>query len=337
MDAKEATKLMTEPAKLKEPGWLIEIRGYTYHQDGEQFVLKTLVENLAYPENIYPDLYPKAADAKKKKLDPLKTQVRDRLRYVFLYRSALDTNPQPGVFRLIKYSYLKNILSGGMRKDQAARSRDRWTVLGRVAAEAMGLGDIPKPFDPRKAIRRPPVEIKDKEKPNGGLVLTPRTEFVIYFVWLEPLGGTPIRDQPIQSSKYATSHWFAGHGTRNNKREKPLLLALDKQFQVDYVRGGVPTYDVDREGKILHAFKPPEGKEKVAKKGNQKVWDGEPVHQLRPTRMVVVSGTFPYQEQVAEYQKVLGIPLVDDLFAKNLQPRFRGFNVLRIECSPASR
>ena len=83
MDPKEAGKLMTEPDKLKEPGWVIEIRGYTYHHDNEQFVIKTLVENLAYPENIYPDLYPsaKVVEDKKLKVKLLKSHVRDRLRF----------------------------------------------------------------------------------------------------------------------------------------------------------------------------------------------------------------------------------------------------------------
>ena len=55
---------------------------------------------------------------------------------------------------------------------------------------------------------------------------------------------------------------------------------------------------------------------------------------MRPTCLIVVSGTFPYKEQVAEYQKALRITLVKDLFDKNLQPMFRGFNVYRAQALP---
>jgi type IV pilus assembly protein PilM len=244
MSSGDATQMLTKTEELKEAGWIVEIRGYTYHRDGYQFVVKTLVENLANPAGISPSLYPakktheqqpaadadKKADDKKSKVvpkkfdNPLNTQVADRVRYVFLYRSELDSDPQPGNFKLINKSWLKTVLGQtGVGAEVGERpvvkkkdgednvekqpekkidtSRWGWMVSGDVASKALGeLGKAPggrgvgSTFNPR-GLGRPPQQIgregktakKTEEDIREGLILTPRTEFIIYMVWLEPL------------------------------------------------------------------------------------------------------------------------------------------------------
>ena len=41
-DAKSAT--------LTSPGWIVELRGYTYHKAGANFVEHSIIENLKYPK-----------------------------------------------------------------------------------------------------------------------------------------------------------------------------------------------------------------------------------------------------------------------------------------------
>jgi type IV pilus assembly protein PilM len=57
----EKDMLAKEIDKLPKKGWVVEIRGSTYHQGGVKFVENTLVENLALPEKVGND-YKKQAD-----------------------------------------------------------------------------------------------------------------------------------------------------------------------------------------------------------------------------------------------------------------------------------
>jgi hypothetical protein len=147
------------------------------------------------------------------------------------------------------------------------------------------------------------------------------------------------------NARFASGHWFDGSGTGTNKREKPILLAVDKgakNIQVVYVAGSVFTWDLDRERAKLRAFDTGEGEKKGATgkvetpQGADKQDKAMPraVELTRPIRMVVVNATFPYGDQVELYQKALRIVDADELFAKGLQPIFHGINVLRAEVSP---
>ncbi len=150
---------------------------------------------------------------------------------------------------------------------------------------------------------------------------------------------------PLKSyDKWVSAHWFDNSGTATNKREKPILLAVNEPFtgekrnmQLDYVIRGVRVYEVDRKKQLLTVYKSddkgPEGQPKKGPEGgaSQNV---SPVYSLRPTRMVIVSATFPYKLQVENFKKALRIGAEKDLFDKNLQPQFRGINVLRAVTLP---
>ena len=60
-DPERATKENVDTGnlpKLPDKGWVVEIRGYTYHNGGRDFVVDTLQENLAFPEKIGNELNP---------------------------------------------------------------------------------------------------------------------------------------------------------------------------------------------------------------------------------------------------------------------------------------
>src|SRR5205823_3950460 len=67
---------------LPKKGWVVELRGSTSHARGSDFVVETLVENLANPT---------AAGIKLDK--EIDEHVRKRLKCVFLYTSKVDETP----------------------------------------------------------------------------------------------------------------------------------------------------------------------------------------------------------------------------------------------------
>ena len=122
-------------------GWIIEIRGSTYHKAGRQFVLDTLLRNIAVngrkdlplepaagaappgtppvPPGAPSAAAPAAADGKPatSALRPDDEQammnaiIKDKVRYAFLYRYQTDPDPKPGAFKMINGSYLKDIVA----------------------------------------------------------------------------------------------------------------------------------------------------------------------------------------------------------------------------------
>lgn len=222
---KEEEALLTggDAEKLPKSGWVFEIRGYTYHHDGGQFILNTYLENLANPEAkgvLDPKDYPEG------KLTPaLKKIVRDNISFLCLYKVSPVLDPQPGVLVHIQQSLLPTLLqehpavggfvSGGPQQKgeqsetsstPAAPSRAAWTPLGEIAASSLGNlgsgagpggkgGEIPGGGKfPSKGPEQPPSKGPEQPAGLGGETtspelqrLPPRTEFVILFVWREPL------------------------------------------------------------------------------------------------------------------------------------------------------
>jgi type IV pilus assembly protein PilM len=100
---------------LPKAGWVVEIRGFSYHDDREKFVLNTFVENLA--DLATPDpAKRKLADVKlhPKTEEALRGQdEKPSVGYVFLYDYMYDLSPRPGEFRLISRSSVTDVLAGG--------------------------------------------------------------------------------------------------------------------------------------------------------------------------------------------------------------------------------
>jgi len=220
-----------EVKDLWTKGWVIEIRGYYYHRDSEQFLNKTLIENLKFPkqQNVNPDL-PKELDE----------QVLKNIGFFFLYKNERIENPEPGIFQHIKTSYLGTLLTpnaggegggamavmpmmpmgemagpaeGAAAEDPAKKTRSSWRPVGEVAGSILGGGGggfgmqgmnegggaemanmakMMQPqirgFNPGGAAQQKIVAVQRQE----------RYEFVVLFVWKEPLSAAALFEQAAQ-------------------------------------------------------------------------------------------------------------------------------------------
>ncbi len=212
--------------KLPKKGWVVEIRGYTYHHDGQSLVEDTVMENLGNPEGVGNTLSP---DTKK--------QIKEQMGFLVLYQCEKVHNPEPGVFKFIKSSALPTLLggggqAGGVKGFAAPRpgeglaqpgappmeggapaggegagtrkaSRDAWRPVGDIAAASLGAGGgglqglpghkgapgVPMPPMKGGGDVAPPA-IGKGDLPAAG-IRQPRTEFIILFVWKEPTGEAP--------------------------------------------------------------------------------------------------------------------------------------------------
>lgn len=221
--------------KIPPKAWVVEIRGYTYHEDEGKLVENTLLENLRRPEeigNVPDEKGPAQGETKeewKERLaqwQKMKTQVRDRMKFLVLFRNNRVENPEPGQFKFISKSNLKSLLragpgdtTGGDQKGAtpmppqpqagdtgtAKASRDAWAPLGETArlgfgdanlgpAGGFGPGGGPGPgggFDPKlggATIQPNPPVIPGKGPTKEETIRRqPRTEFVLLFIWNEPL------------------------------------------------------------------------------------------------------------------------------------------------------
>jgi type IV pilus assembly protein PilM len=130
----------TEKPPPEGGGWVIEIRGTTWHKATRQFVLDTLLRNItvngrkdlplepaagttATPSGTppTPGAAPAAAPgapADGKPAAPLRPDdeqammnaiIKDRIRYAFLYQYQTDRDPKPGAFQIIGQSHLKDL------------------------------------------------------------------------------------------------------------------------------------------------------------------------------------------------------------------------------------
>lgn len=177
-------------------GWVVEIRGYTYHRNKKDFVRHTLVENLRFPHNLkgLP-----VDDAMKAKIG-----VGDRLAYLAIYKFDVFNNPVPGRFNLINKSYLKTlvketqpavaavgvqpVVTPGAPAGREKKNRDGWKPIGETAsaiyADTFG------------------GSVGFEKGPATDPYAVPRTEFVVVFIWREPLANeTPVAGVAIGEKK----------------------------------------------------------------------------------------------------------------------------------------
>jgi hypothetical protein len=216
-------------------GWVIEIRGSTFHKNRRQFVLDTLLRNLAVNGRLTlpletaggaaPGAPPAApatpppgapADATSAALTATatvsphdeeamtKAVIKDRARWVFLFKDKTDTEPKPGAFQIINQSYLPEVMSapatGAPGQPAAAPTesggRSSWQPLtaagggdsnsgGRLAGGKGGPAAAP-PAMRSPAALIPAVPAVGAEPPATAKPSHPRYEFVIMFFWQEP-------------------------------------------------------------------------------------------------------------------------------------------------------
>jgi hypothetical protein len=211
--------------KIPDKAWVVEIRGYTYLDGADQFLMDTLMENLKYPEMVNPTLFParyaktmaargravpgNKAAPKKEDLEhekELDKKVLSETSFLFLLINKSVEDPVPGQFMYIRGSALPILVAplgdaermmvaekgkggdGGGENNPAPpvglpkKTRAAWRPIGDVAAAmngAAGGGRLQavQPFVP--------PGMRDKKGP--AINLQPRYEFVLQFLWKEPL------------------------------------------------------------------------------------------------------------------------------------------------------
>ena len=160
-------------ALLPSKGWIVEIRGYTYNMGADEFVLETILENLANPEGL---LGNKLTQEMKETIATVKGQIS----YLMLGKIDQVPNPDPMTFRTITKSLLKSLLRDfGADKDDPKRTikrdanaqpgenllpRDQWRPIGETATttveDTINLRDKTQPAAPV------PVFVPKEGEPN---------------------------------------------------------------------------------------------------------------------------------------------------------------------------
>ena len=184
-----------EMKKLEIPreGWVVEIRGYTYHENIKEldFVEDTIVENLRNPTHI--------------KDKEMTKRIKERVSHLLVYKNKPVAVPVTGRFEHISKSWLPDLLKvepvvkvvpgvgdppppGNpvppvvVAATPSGKSREGWKPIGERAASIFGgkeALDVPPP--------PPPVLLDEKARKAAQAMIVPRTEFVILFVWREPI------------------------------------------------------------------------------------------------------------------------------------------------------
>lgn len=193
-------------SKLEMPkaGWIVEVRGYTYHFDKDMFVENTLIENLKYPERL------KNPDGSPVKLSKqMDDEVRKQIGYLLIYKVETDAKPAPGQFKLVNRSYLNELIgstgnntTGGtpgvtsppMTPGGPGVPMTPPSVPGGGGDSSSSTSSTEEGKDGEKKVDRSGwqplsgVTTAATSATSGSVIATPRTEFVVLFIWKEPLG-----------------------------------------------------------------------------------------------------------------------------------------------------
>jgi hypothetical protein len=191
-------------------GWVVEIRGYTYHKEGESFVQDTIIENLKYPGQL-----------EEKKDKEMIERIKQNVSYLFIYDSG-KAGPGAGQSKIAK-SHLRRLVRGiaegavdgknpgdgrgvrpqgpgiieGEGKEGAnapanqKANREAWNPIGETAIAVLvndaggAFGAPPGKWLPREKIGAPPPPGGDPKAAAQDKAME-RIEFVLLFVWREP-------------------------------------------------------------------------------------------------------------------------------------------------------
>ncbi len=252
------------PAKLPDGtdslgGWIVEIRGYTDHRDGETFIRDALIKNLQRvndPGTGFADATDKKDTQGSSKIPRyipgVSDPVKDRVSHAFIYNVWPYSNYQQNVFQFINQSYLdglagglaggasggggmgglggrSGLLSGGISggpggssgpggstpPPAAAAAGPAWTPLTATSATSAGggFGGSSKPGLSAGGFSPPPLAgpgspggtapgsagaAPATSAPDG--TVRRRHEFVVMFVWREPIPVVPQTDAGAPST-----------------------------------------------------------------------------------------------------------------------------------------
>ncbi len=206
------------PFKPKEKGWVVEVRGYTYHSGHDAFIKETFLDNLA--QRGLPD----KSDGKSPLPD--RGAVLNRVSHFLLYTSVEKGGPDDPTGPLLpplsvaRSPVLDDVLQGaasgsgvgpgkgggpapnigpsGRTGTGSGSSRSGWRPLGgnfNTTSSNPGTGGrLSNQPPPPAANPTDPGKVPDKKTEVEG-TLHRRTEFVILFFWREPTPSDIMRGQ----------------------------------------------------------------------------------------------------------------------------------------------
>ncbi|MEY4392765.1 MAG: hypothetical protein RL595_14 [Planctomycetota bacterium] len=215
------------------PGWVVELRGYTFHQDQKRFLVEVLLENLArygiVPGQAAPSAEGGAAPGGAASGLPDRGPVVNRVTHALVYKYLTKKTNERGNFEIINQSYLSTALgtqgAGGMGMGGpgmggpgmgspmggpggegapggggGASSRDSWQPIGNSGGGASGGGFGGPGMGP--GMTPPGFAGPGGEASTPGVTTATttgarsnhtRTEFVIFLVWKEPTPSDAMR------------------------------------------------------------------------------------------------------------------------------------------------
>jgi type IV pilus assembly protein PilM len=221
-------------------GWLVEVQGYTWNRGATKFVAKAIVDNFARlpiksepavggPGATKPGAAASLAPASEGSSAPDKMAhpIWSRVSHAVLFDYADAVDPDPQQFSLIKSSVIATFAQGG-GKDLTGRSGGRsrsWTPIGaRVgdsgAAAGGGGGGLglnlanPSFGAPVRATPPPPDATASTAAatPTTAKKGYRRTEFIIFFVWREPIPSEALLGTPTEGAGAAAGGQGGGFG-----------------------------------------------------------------------------------------------------------------------------
>lgn len=207
-EAKKVVEFIEKGDKADMPmsGWVVEIRGYTYHKDEFTFVEDTFVENLNYPLTVPENKELLESENGKNMMK----RVKEKMSFLFIYKAETVPDPVPGVFPHIGKSALPFLVEGAGGGQQGGGGMPGMPAGG-GGADPKGGGGPPAaggPGGPGGAGGGGEGGKKSRagwqpvgENARGGNSLggggndkagrQPRTEFILLFIWEEPFLGAP--------------------------------------------------------------------------------------------------------------------------------------------------
>lgn len=187
---------------LSGPGWVVELRGYTYHKEGKTFVIDTLVDAIGTRARAATGGKPaELAAGDKDKLAQWERVITNKISHPVLYSSKtthgvltgpvtlasevdrIAVPPQGAPPRLTTESQTASAASpgssGGGPREADIEGPITRGAGGRGGRRGGGGGGAPAAAPPP-----PPLGASTRRPKTGGAA---RVDFIVYFVWKEPV------------------------------------------------------------------------------------------------------------------------------------------------------
>jgi type IV pilus assembly protein PilM len=139
-ETEENTEKGRKMPKAPEGGaWVVEVRGYTDHKDGEQFLRRALIANLQKMDTFADKDKDKVGKVIPGAADPVKGKVS----HAFIYHVWTVQSPAQNSFQNINKTYLDDLVSGRAGSGQGGGAGGAPSAIGAVGPVGGGGGPPP--------------------------------------------------------------------------------------------------------------------------------------------------------------------------------------------------